>query len=121
MQVQVNTDNHVKGSEVTAQSITEILEQNFERYSERITRIEVHLGDTNSEKSGPNDKRCMLEARFGGLDPIAVTNFAESTVLALDGAIEKLTASIETTLGKLETRRSKGKEIPELSTTEEEE
>ena len=51
--------------------------------SDRITRIEVHLSDENSLKGGDHDKRCMLEARIAGMQPLAVTHLAESLVAAV--------------------------------------
>jgi ribosome-associated translation inhibitor RaiA len=68
---------------------------------DRITRIEVHLSDENSDKGGDKDKRCMLEARLSGLQPIAVTHQAETVALAIDGAAEKLERAIGSALGKL--------------------
>ncbi|MEL6796637.1 MAG: ribosomal subunit interface protein, partial [Planctomycetota bacterium] len=34
--------------------------------ADRLTRVEVHLGDENAHKSGPADKRCLIEARPKG-------------------------------------------------------
>ncbi len=104
MQIQVNTDNHVHGSENLTGRVQEMVEGAVSHFSERITRIEVHLSDENSAKGGADDKRCMLEARLGGLEPIAVTHQAESLQLAIDGAAEKLEKAIGHTVGKLNER-----------------
>jgi hypothetical protein len=45
----------------------------FDRYSEHITRIEVKFSDEkNSDRDSENDKRCVLEARLKGLQPLVV-------------------------------------------------
>jgi ribosome-associated translation inhibitor RaiA len=72
------------------------------RFSDRITRVEVHLSDQNSDKSGQDDKRCMMEARIEGRQPTAVTHQAATLDDAVDGAADKLKRSIESTLERLE-------------------
>jgi hypothetical protein len=47
--------------------------QMLDRYSEHITRIEVKFSDENSDRDSENDKRCVLEARLKGLQPLVVT------------------------------------------------
>lgn len=101
MLIQINTDNNIKGSEEAALTYTAMIESTLDRFSDRITRIEVHLSDENSAKDSPDDKRCMLEARLKGLQPIAVTHQADELDLAVSGAADKMKRSLETTLGKL--------------------
>jgi ribosome-associated translation inhibitor RaiA len=104
MQIQVNTDHNIQGGEDLARRVQQIIEDSVDHLSDRITRIEAHLSDENSDKHGANDKRCMLEARIGGLQPIAVTQQAESLDLAIDGATQKLEKALERALGRLEDR-----------------
>lgn len=101
MQIQFNTDNNIKGSHSLRAPLEEKISRSLNRFAQQITRIEVHFTDENSHKSGENDKRCMLEARLGGMRPIAVTNNGGTEALALDGAINKLKAVLDTILGKL--------------------
>lgn len=61
----------------------------------------VHLTDVNGKKEGINDKRCVLEARVEGKQPIAVTNQADTHYQAAEGAIDKLNTSLDTVLGRL--------------------
>lgn len=105
MQVQVNTDNHIRGREDLSRRVEDMLNDTLERFSDRITRVEVHLGDTNSSKSGPDDMRCMLEARVKGHQPIAVAHHAEDLLLAIQGATDKLERALDSALGRLEERR----------------
>jgi ribosome-associated translation inhibitor RaiA len=101
MQIQINTDHNIEGSEALAAQVRSIVKSALSRFSEHITRVEVHLSDESSHKSTQNDKRCMMEARLEGHQPIAVTNQAATLDQAVDGAVEKLTKLIESTLKRL--------------------
>src|SRR3989337_1247384 len=89
MQIQVNHDNHVRLVEETAERLSRTVEDSLAKFADRITRVEMHLGDINAGKGGA-DKRCMLEARMSNLQPIAVSHQAETLQLALHGALDKL-------------------------------
>jgi ribosome-associated translation inhibitor RaiA len=71
------------------------------RFSDRITRVEVHLSDQNSDKSGQDDKRCRMEARLEGRNPTAVTHQAASLGDAVDGAADKLKRALASTWERL--------------------
>jgi ribosome-associated translation inhibitor RaiA len=101
MQIQISTDQNIEGGKKLAAFVTGAVEGALEHFSDRITRVEIHLSDQNSAKSGEDDKRCMMEARLEGRQPIAVTHYAASLDQAVDGAAHKLTRLIEGTLGRL--------------------
>lgn len=100
MQVQVNTDRHIHGGENLQDRVQGMVEDAVAHLRDRITRIEVHLSDENSVKGGDNDKRCVLEARVAGMQPLAVTHQAETLAQAIDGAAEKLERALGNALGK---------------------
>ena len=106
MQIQINTDHNIEGREALATQVSGAVESALSRVSDHITRVEVHLSDENSSKSGQNDKRCMMEARLEGRQPIAVTHQAATLDEAVDGAADKLARLIESTLGRLHDQRS---------------
>ncbi len=106
MHIQVNTDSNVRGREELAVYVKGVVEGALSRFSDWITRVEVHLSDQNSDKTGPDDKRCMMEVRLEGRQPTAVTHQASNLGDAIDGAAEKLTRSLESTLGRLDDVRS---------------
>ncbi|MEO5942744.1 MAG: HPF/RaiA family ribosome-associated protein [Ferruginibacter sp.] len=99
MQIQVNTDKNIEGSEGLTAHCTELLNDALERFDEQITRLEVHLSDENGSKEGGDDKRCLIEVRLKGLNPIAVTHHANTIHLAVKGASEKVTNSLEKVIG----------------------
>ena len=75
MQVQINTDRNIEGREALADQVRGVVESALSRFSDHITRVEVHLSDENSDKKGGDDEmRCMMEARIEGRQPIAVTH-----------------------------------------------
>lgn len=103
MQIQVHTDNHIHGSEGLTRHVEATVEGALDRFAERITRVEVHFKDENSSvKSGDNDKRCVMEARLAGLQPISVSHDGATLEQALDGAADKLEKILDRTLGRLE-------------------
>jgi ribosome-associated translation inhibitor RaiA len=105
MHIQINTDSNIAGREDLAIQVKGVVESVLSRFSDRITRVEVHLSDQNSDKSGQDDKRCMMEARLEGRQPTAVTHQAASVNDAVDGAADKLKRSLESTLERLQDDR----------------
>ena len=91
MQVQVNTDHNVEGHEVLAGHISGVVKSALNSLSDHITRVEVHLTDESGHNDTQNDKRCMMEARLEGRQPIAVTHHATTLHEAVGGAADKMT------------------------------
>jgi hypothetical protein len=121
MQIQINTDRHIEGRERLAAWATGVVEQALSRVSDRITRVEVHLSDENADRSGRQDKQCMMEARLGGRQPVAVTHQAASMDQAVNGAAEKLIGAIDSIIGRQrDQRRRPAERGPEEATPPEE-
>jgi len=112
MHIQVNTDHTIEGHEALAAHIRDVVENALSRMSDHITRVEVHLTNENGSKSGKNAKRCMIEARLAGRQPVAVTDEATTVELAVNGAADKLARLIEHTLGRLHEQRTHGTDSP---------
>jgi ribosome-associated translation inhibitor RaiA len=101
MKIQFNTDKNVASDEGLIALSKSLLSEGLSRFSQQITRVEVHLSDEDGNKDGFDDKRCMVEARLAGMQPIAVTNHANTYEQALFGAIGKLKNSLEKISGRL--------------------
>ena len=101
MQIQFNTDKNVTGNEELIASSNTLIAEELRRFSQKITRVEVHLSDEDGNKKGFNDKRCIMEARHAGMKPIAVTDHANTHEQAIIGAINKLKISLEKVTGRL--------------------
>ena len=101
MQIQLNTDESVDGREALGRHAEEVVRRTLGRFSDDVTRVEIHLSDVNGQKAGENDKRCLMEARVAGRQPIAVTEQANTLHQAIDGAAQKLKRSLDSTLSKM--------------------
>ncbi len=101
MKIQVNTDKHIEGGQRLENFLNEKLHAALDRFSDKLTRIEVHLSDQNGAKGGADDLQCILEARLEGMQPITVTNRAGEMDATIHGAIDKMKSALDTTLGKL--------------------
>ncbi len=97
MQIEVTTDRHVVAN---IDRLAADVETALERFGDRLTRVEVHLADDNGGKVGGDDKRCTLEARPAGQQPVAVTSHADTVDDALDGALKKLDSLLTSRFGK---------------------
>jgi ribosomal subunit interface protein len=101
MQIQTNTDNTIELHEPLARHVESVVKESLSRFSEQITRVEVHLGETSDNKSSSGDHRCLMEARLESHPPIAASDHAASLHQAIHGAAEKLKRSIDSTLGRI--------------------
>ena len=101
MQIQINSENNIKTGQEHIDRFKELISSALDRYSDQITRVEAHLSDENSHKKGPDDKRCLLEARLEGLQPVVASNIASTLELAVSGAAEKLKQSLASIKGRL--------------------
>jgi len=103
MQIQFNTDKTIEGHERMQVHFSEEISESFKRFEDKITRVEVHVGDENNEIDAVADKRCLIEVRLAGKNPIAVTNNADTIEKAISGATDKMKKLLNTTFEKLRT------------------
>ncbi|HRP76892.1 MAG TPA: HPF/RaiA family ribosome-associated protein [Rhodocyclaceae bacterium] len=101
MDIRLNTDKNIEGKEALAAQVEAAVERALRHFDDQITRVEVHLSDENAGKFGRDDKRCLMEARLEGRQPVAVTHQAGSLSEAVDGAANKLKSLLTTALGRL--------------------
>lgn len=107
MQVQVNTDDNIQGGEALAQWVRDEANSRLTRFKEQLTRLEVFLTDVDGAKSGVNDKRCRLEARVVGRQPVTVTAEADKMAAAFIAAVEKLERAVDADLGRVKDRNGR--------------
>ena len=101
MNIIVNTDAHMAGNQAVIRLVEETLQRKLARFAERLTRVEVQLTDQNSSgKSGPDDKKCVIEARLAGFQPITVSDEQDSWEHALNEAANKMKTNLERTIDK---------------------
>ena len=102
MTIQFNSAHNVRANEELKAPIKALLYEKLNRFSNNITRLDVHLSDENGNKEGGNDKRCLLEAHREGAIPQVAKNYANTYELAAEGAADKLKASLNSAHGRSE-------------------
>lgn len=100
MQIQLNTDNHIQGDDKLATWVDTEVRGKLARFGEHVTRVEVHLSDSNASRGGGADRRCTMEARTAGRPPVAVSQDAGSVADALHGALGKMVRALDTAHGR---------------------
>lgn len=90
MKIQINTDKNIKAGSAHSTWLSKTIETALMQYKSRISRIELHLSDENAGKTGPEDKRCLLEARPEGRPPVVVTSRAATADQAVLIALDKM-------------------------------
>ncbi len=99
MQININTDNSIDGSQDVKSKILELVEGPLHRFADRLTRVEVHLSDVNAHKGG-KDIRCVVEVRPAGMEPVAVDAMGEDLAGATRSATAKAVRALDTRFGK---------------------
>lgn len=101
--MQINSDNHISNTEDFSAELTSSIETSMKKFSSHITRLEVYLRDENSTKGGADDKKCSIEARLEGLQPLGVSHKAETLRDAFHGAVKKIERVVGDALEKQRT------------------
>ncbi|HQQ70885.1 MAG TPA: HPF/RaiA family ribosome-associated protein [Alicycliphilus sp.] len=94
MQIQVHTNDHIQGGESLIHWTQEEVAAKLARFREHVTRVEVFLSDVDAGKSGTADKRCVIEARPAGRQPVAASAEAVKVADAVAAALDKLVRSL---------------------------
>jgi ribosomal subunit interface protein len=111
MQVQINSDNNISIHSRLSDSIGAYINNVLQRFAPYLVRVEVHLSDQNAKKSGPKDKRCVLEARPKRHQPLVATNESADIDSAFSGAAQKLHRQLESTYGRLADKRRRAEQM----------
>lgn len=90
MEIKINTDNHIQGSEDFKEEYKKLLGNALERFEEHVTRFEVYFSDENKAKKAIDDKKCVIEARVKNRKVETVVHNADTLKHAFDGAINKM-------------------------------
>jgi len=105
MQILLHSDSNTDGGHLMADHLQKVVQDGMARFAERVTRVEAHLSDVNSQaKSSDDDIHCTLEARLVGLDAIVVKDHASNAHQAIEGAVRKLKRAVGTELAKHDRR-----------------
>lgn len=113
MNIEIRTDKNIQNSDRLISYIRTELTNEFQRHSEKVTHISVHLSDENGAKGGDEDLRCLIEARPAGLKTVVVSHKAGNIDAAVHGAIDRLKRGLEHVFEKKEHIRTKPLEFTE--------
>jgi hypothetical protein len=100
VRVQVNSDKTVAVDARLTEIVQREVLDGLERFAAKLTRAEVHLSDVNSRKKNEADKRCMIEVRPAGAQPVAVRMHAGTLSEAIGGAVDKMQRTLDTFFGR---------------------
>jgi Sigma 54 modulation protein / S30EA ribosomal protein len=109
MQILVSSDDRICCDAELIQRIEGVVEGMLERFTGQVTRVEVRLSDLDSSQMGDRDKRCLMEARISGLQPVAATHEAATLTEAIHDAAEQLRRALGEHL-----RRAESESGPEM-------
>ncbi len=100
MIIELNADKNLTIHDEFRTKLTDVLTDELSRFSEHISRLIVHLSDENSSKNTINVKRCMMEARLEGKQPVAVSDLGDNYELAVNGAVIKMRGSLDSIISR---------------------
>ncbi len=105
MQIQIHTHG-VSNSDAVTERLQNEIETALKVFREQVTRVEAHLHDDNGPKHGA-DKRCVLEIRLAGHQPLAVEAADADLYAAITQAAGKAERAVKHKLERHEAHRSK--------------
>lgn len=100
MQIQVNSDRTVSVDASLTSFVKSEAERILDAVAAKVTRVEVHLSDENGRKSGPGDKRCVVEARPAGARPLSTSATATRLDAAIGQALRKMQRALRSFFGR---------------------
>jgi hypothetical protein len=98
MQIRVDVDDHIDGSEELIVRVEGVVEGSLDGYQELVTRVDVHLSRRIPHKHGELDMCCRMEAHAGAHHPIAVSHEAVTLTEAIHAASAKLERAVHLAL-----------------------
>jgi ribosomal subunit interface protein len=96
--------NNIPVTEELEATLSEFINKSLKRFKNRITRVEVHIEDENSQKGGKDDKRCTLEVRPDNIEPIIVTSKSDNVIQSVRESADKARTALDRTIGRLRDR-----------------
>ncbi len=102
MQVQINFGD-INSSPALSEHVEQQLVKELNLSAQRITRVEVHLRDDKQKRRGPDDKRCTMEVRLAGKQPLAVEAAAGDIYEAVSECAAKLGRAVARIIDRAKT------------------
>ena len=104
MQFQFNSDNQVDCSAEQAERIEELVRGRLDNVADKLTRVEVHVGEAGGSRGG-GGVRCLVELRPQGMQPISASDEAADAQSAATQATDKVLTVFQRQVGKKTDRK----------------
>ena len=101
MKIQVNSDKTIAVDASLTRFVEGKVRRVLGRFAIRLTRVEVHLSDVDSRKTGQADKRCLIEVRPAGARPLVASANATKLASAVIEALGKTQRLLTTFFGRM--------------------
>lgn len=108
MEIQVRTDQHVKGEEELISYVMSEVLAGLGPCVPRLMTAHVHLSAENGAGRGPMALRCRLEVRPSGHAPLSVMHRASTKDDAVRGAVGDMRGILERIFARLDGGRRPG-------------
>ena len=112
MKILINSDSSIAMNAKLAKCVVGEATELLDRFSDRLTRVEVHLSDIDRGKTGKVDKRCLVEVRAAGMKPFVASAQTKEIRTSVNQALRKMVRALNTFLGKQGLLRSVAKPAP---------
>jgi len=89
MQLQLNCAD-IQHSDTLSAHVFNTITKSLRYINISVTRIEVHLRDDKKKRRGLNDKRCLIEVRIAGRQPLVIEARGRDIYDSVDAAAAKL-------------------------------
>jgi len=93
MQIKVNAAE-TPVTDALHQRVVDRVTRALRHVGRTVTRVEVHLRDDKRGRRGPDDRRCLIEARLARHEPLVVQASGRDLYRAIDQAAEKLARAL---------------------------
>jgi hypothetical protein len=100
MKIQVNSDKTIAVDAGLIRSVEGEVRRLLGRFAIRLTRVEIHLSDIDNSKRGQADKRCLVEVRPTGAQPLSASAQAATMASSVSHALGKMQRSLTTFYGR---------------------
>ncbi len=100
MKIQVNSDKTIAVDASLIRFVEGEVRRVLDRFTSRLTRVEIHLSDVDNRKTGHADKRCLIEVRPTAARPLSVSAQTTRMANAVNQALGKMQRSLTTFFGR---------------------
>jgi len=108
MKLQVNYGD-IQGSAALHEHVAASIERSLKHMVSKVTRVEVHLRDDKQKRRGPDDKRCVVEARLAGSQPLAIEARGRNVYAVVARAADKLARAVRRGIAKQRERKKRSR------------